>query len=274
MRTPTLKLVTLAVALLGAAGAAQADEWRYAIQPYLWLPTINSTLSFTPPDGGGAPESQTGPNDYLSNLKMLMMLNGEARNGDWAIISDFVYLSFKGERSHVKGIDFNIGGSRNPVSSAVDTGSTTSFSGAEWSLAASRVVGRGPGSTLEALGGVRYFGLKATADWSLNASVTGPNGTRSFPANGSISERVDLWNAILGARGNINFGPNWFMQYYFDLGFGGDSQSKQGMLGGGYRFSWGEASLLYRHIVYEQSSDKLVQKLSFSGPAVGVNFRF
>lgn len=259
----------------GMSGAAQAEDWQYSVQPYLWLPTINTTLKYSPPSGGGAPESEIGPNDWLSNLQMFLMLSGEARKGDWAIISDVAYLKFSGEHSHVKSIDFNAGGSRNPVSSQVDTGSTTSFKGLEWTLAGSKVVARNKADTLEVLGGVRYFGLKATANWSLNAAVSGPGGTTSFPASGSMSEQVDIWNAILGVRGDIQLGQsNWHVPYYLDFGVGPDAQSWQAMLGLGYRFKWGSANFAYRHIAYDQPSDKLLQNLSFSGPAFGANFKF
>ena len=46
------------------------------------------------------------------------------------------------------------------------------------------------------------------------------------------------------------------------------------MAGIGYAFKWGEALLNYRHLYYDQGSDKLVQELEFSGPALGVRFRF
>jgi hypothetical protein len=38
--------------------------------------------------------------------------------------------------------------------------------------------------------------------------------------------------------------------------------------------NWGGVTLTDRHLSYDQSGDKLIQNLSFSGPEVGVNFRF
>jgi hypothetical protein len=269
-----------ALAVLGCvlgSTAAQADEgWQYSVQPYLWLPTINGTLRFPPPSIDiGAPEVETGPNDYLSNLNALLMLSGEARNGDWAIIGDIVYLDFSDEDAHVKNIDYHAGGARNPVSSSLDAGSKTSFSGFEWTLAGSRRFFNDERGSFEVLGGLRYFGLKASADWHLTASVTGPSGTNSFPANGSIDASKDFWQGIVGVRGTVHLGSgNWYMPYYADVGAGGDSWSWQGLLGIAYRFSVGDATLSYRHIEYNQSDDKLVQSLSFSGPAFGFNFHF
>ena len=46
------------------------------------------------------------------------------------------------------------------------------------------------------------------------------------------------------------------------------------MAGIGYSFKWGEALLAYRHLYYEQKEGKLLQDVSFSGPALGAAFRF
>ena len=48
----------------------------------------------------------------------------------------------------------------------------------------------------------------------------------------------------------------------------------QGMLGIAYSWKWIEARLAYRHLYYDQKGDKLVQDMRFSGPALGVTFRF
>ncbi|MGC3963537.1 MAG: hypothetical protein QM803_09475 [Rhodocyclaceae bacterium] len=261
---------------LSSTAAQAAEGWQFSVQPYLWLPTINGTMRFDEPSGGvGSPEVETGPNDYLSNLNGLIMLSGEARKGDWAIIGDIVYLDFSDQDAHVKNIDYNIGGSRNPVSSSLDAGSKTTFSGLEWTLAGSRRLVNDPGGSFEVLGGLRYFGLRASADWHLTASITDPSGTRTFPANGTVDAKKDFWHGIIGVRGTVHLGSgNWYMPYYADIGAGGDSWSWQGLLGISYRFGLGDATLAYRHIEYDQSDNKLVQSLSFSGPSFGFNFRF
>jgi hypothetical protein len=46
------------------------------------------------------------------------------------------------------------------------------------------------------------------------------------------------------------------------------------MTGIGYSFRWGDALLAYRHLYYDQKGDKLLQDISFSGPALAVSFRF
>jgi hypothetical protein len=46
------------------------------------------------------------------------------------------------------------------------------------------------------------------------------------------------------------------------------------MLGVGYTFTWGEVFAAYRHIDYKFDAADGLQDLSFSGPGVGVGFRF
>ena len=46
------------------------------------------------------------------------------------------------------------------------------------------------------------------------------------------------------------------------------------MLGIAYSFKWGEVTLAYRNLYYDQKDDKLLQDLRFDGPALGVTFRF
>ena len=48
----------------------------------------------------------------------------------------------------------------------------------------------------------------------------------------------------------------------------------QAMVGVGYDLGWGDATMLYRHLEWDQGEDELLQGLSFSGPAVSVNYRF
>jgi hypothetical protein len=79
----------------------------------------------------------------------------------------------------------------------------------------------------------------------------------------------------VGLRGRSNIGSGgWFIPYHLDVG-GGDSKLTWQAAGGvGYTYKWGDVRLVYRHLSYEQSGNKLVQDLSFSGPALGARFQF
>jgi hypothetical protein len=254
--------VIAAPCALAQAGSAAADRWQFSVTPYLWLPNVDGTLKYSiPPGSGGSPSVDVGPNSYLENLDFALMLAGEARRGDWAIISDVIYLDFAGESSAVK----SVGGVQVPVNQNTSTG----LKGLVWELAASYTVARSPTATFEVLGGFRYFSVETSVQWQL----AGPIGL--FPQAGSHSQKDELWDAIVGIRGRAKLGGgNWFVPYYLDAGGGSSVLTWQGLTGIGYSFRWGDALLAYRHVFYDQKDDKLLQDISFSGPALGATFRF
>jgi hypothetical protein len=275
-RAGLITLVTLsALALCGPLGAAAqtaGNQWTFSITPYLWLPNVDGTLKYSvPPGGGGSPEVRVGPNDYLENLNMVMMISGEARKSRWSVFTDFIYLDFSDEKSAVKAVNF--GGSL--VGSSANVSTDSSLRGAAWTLGAGYAVLPGRPVEMDVFGGLRYFGLEASTDWQLGLTVTGPGGGQTFPRTGSISEREDLWDGIVGVKGRVWLGKsNWSIPYYLDVGTGSSSLTWQGMLGLAYSYKWIGATLVYRHLYYDMKGDKLIQDARFSGPAFGVNFRF
>jgi len=257
---------------IGAAAQTPGNQWEFSITPYLWLPNIDGTLKYSvPPGGGGSPEVEVGPYDYLEALRFAMMISGEVRKNRWSAFTDFIYLDFSSEKSAVKTVDF--GGSL--VRSSANVSTDSSLRGGAWTLGAGYAVLPGRPVDLDVFGGLRYFGIKASTDWQLTVAVTGPGGGQTFPRTGSISERVDLWDGIVGVKGRVWLGrSNWAIPYYLDAGTGSSRLTWQGMLGVAYSFKWGGVTLAYRHLYYDQKDDKLVQDMRFSGPALGVTFRF
>jgi hypothetical protein len=249
-----------------------SDGWTFAVTPYLWLPNVDGTLKYSPPPAGsGGPEVGVGPNNYLENLNGALMLSGEARKGRWSIVSDLIYLNFAKEESSVRSVDF--GGP--VVASSVDVSTRSSLDGLQWLLAGGYTAMQAPRLQLDVLGGVRYLGIEARSDWQLTADVAGPGPGQTFPATGNISERTDLWDAIIGVRGRVRLGESqWFMPFHLDLGAGSSTFTWQGLLAISYAFKWGDATLGYRHLYYDQSDDKLFQDFRFSGPTLGATFRF
>jgi hypothetical protein len=275
-RTRLIILATLAALMLcgplSAAAQTPGSQWTFSITPYLWLPNIDGTLKYSvPPGSGGGPEVKVGPNDYLENLSMAVMIAGEARKDRWSVFTDFIYLDFSSEESAVKSIDF--GG--NTASASANVSTSSSLKGAAWTLGAGYAVLPGRPVNLDLFGGLRYFGLEASTDWQLALAVTGPGGGRTFPRVGSISEKLDLWDGIVGVKGRVWLGgSNWSIPYYLDVGTGSSSLTWQGLLGVAYTYNWLGVTLAYRHLYYDQKDDKLIQDLRFSGPAIGVTFRF
>jgi hypothetical protein len=151
----------------------------------------------------------------------------------------------------------------------VNANTQTSLKGLVWELAGSYTVSRSDKATFEVLGGLRYAGLEASVDWQLAGPIS------LLPQSGSTSQKVDLWDAIVGVRGKARLGEGgWFVPYYLDVGTGTSALTWQGMAGIGYTFKWGDVLLAYRHLYYDQKDDKLIQDMRFSGPALGASFRF
>jgi hypothetical protein len=272
-----LMLIVIFATIFTAQAQAQsdappADQWKFAITPYLWLPNVNGTLKYSaPPDTGGSPEVETGPNDYLENLQGVLLIAGEVRKDRWSVFTDLIYLEFADEQSSVKAVDF--GGSI--VNSSVNVATDSSLRGLAWTLGAGYAVETGPAVTLDVFGGLRYFDLTVSTNWQLSADITGPGGVQTFPRTGGISKSLTFWDGIVGVRGRIPLGSShWSIPYYLDIGTGSSNWTWQGMLGIDYSFKWGGVMLAYRNLYYDQKDDKLLQDLRFTGPALSVTFRF
>jgi hypothetical protein len=269
-----LSITSIVICTTACTVAHAQSEWEYSLTPYLWLPNVNGTLKYdTPPGTAGKPSVDTGPNNYLENLSGVLMLSGEARKGVWALYADMIYLKFDSEKSNVRNVDFLNGGS-NPISTTLNTGTTSSLEGLTWTLGASRTVISSSKGTLDALAGVRYLDIDASSDWHLSATINGSNGT-TFPANGKVEAKTTLWDGIVGLRGRVQFGTShWSLPYYFDIGTGSSQLTWQVMAGATYSFSWGDLTLAYRHLYYDQKDEALLQNFEFSGPTLGATFRF
>jgi len=260
-----------------ANAQAAADKWTFSVMPYLWLPSMEGTLRYGPPPASGAsPNVSIDADALLGALDMAFMLQAEARKGRWLFATDVIYLDLSSDSSSVRSIDFNPGsGPVNIANTALDTGTQTNLKGTVWTLVGGYAAVQDPRATLDVIGGFRYLDLKATTNWQLSATVTGPGGAQTFATTGSVTKSGELWDAIVGVKGRVKLGEgNWFMPYYLDVGAGDSTLTWQGVLGAGYAFKWGEVLLAYRYLSYEQGGNKLIEDLSFGGLGLGVNFRF
>jgi len=255
------------------------DQWQFSVAPYLWFPTIDGTLQYS---GGGASGSPTvdfeaSPSDYLKDLDFAIFLAADARKGKWSVFTDVAYFKLSSDTSSVRSVDFDAGpGPANPVSATLNAGTSSTMESVIWTLAGGYGFVNEPSASLDFIAGARYLTLKATTDWQLTTTVVGPGPGQVFPASGTISERENLLDGIVGVRGRVKFGDSdWFTPYYLDVGTGSSELTWQGQLGVGYAFKWGDFVLAYRHLAYAQNdNDKLIQDLELSGFAVGGIFHF
>ena len=262
MKKTAWVMVLLGVLAVREAQAANDEQWRFAVTPYLWLPTVDADLGFESSGSGGSPVEVT---NILEHLEAALFLNAVASRGDWGLTLDLVYCDFSRTGSKVTSIDLPGQAADTPI----NAGTTTGLTGSMISVLGSHALWRSASSSFDLLAGVRYTHVSATLDWSFAAGA-GP-----LAATGSAGLDADLWDGVVGVRGRLGRpGSAWFVPMYLDAGTGTSRFTWQGMLGVGYAFRWGDVLAIYRELEFNENGTEGVQHLSFSGPALGATFRF
>ncbi len=280
MRIISIMLALVCSAVSGAARAETSpDEWQFQLTPYLWLPTIGGTFNFDlPPAGGGSPDLEVGPTDWLELLNFGILIGGSARKGRFSIFTDVVYLSMsKINDGKVVSVEGAVTGNliSIPVRADLTLNTQTDFDGLLWTIAAGYTVKETETSSVELFAGARFFSIDVSASWELSAAITTPGGTELLAAQGSVGSKTDLWDGIIGVRGHFDFETGkWSVPYYFDIGTGSSDLTWNAMAGLSRSYGWGNLMFVYRHLEYDEGSDGLMRGFSFSGPAIGAGFRF
>ena len=281
IRVAVLALVFACVSGVACA-QSRSDEWQFGLTPYLWLPTIDGALSFSVPPGGGGspPDVEVGPTDWLDLLNAGLLISGSARKGRFSVSADLVYLSLTSKNDgRVVSVEDNITAPGSPIqipiSATLNLNTRTDLDGLVWMITGGYSIEQTETSSMDIFAGVRYFGVDTTASWDLSADITTPGGTVLLPAQGSIGSDVDLWDGVVGLRGQFQVGDgNWSLPYYIDVGAGDSDMTWNAMVGLSYEYGWGDLVIAYRHLDYDQGLGGLMQGFSFSGPAVGARFHF
>ena len=241
--------------------SALADDWEYSISPYLWLPTLKLDSSDVG-DGtepGEGSDLEIGPIDYLDALDFALMVSGEARNGEWAVLADLVYIDFGIDNSDIE--------IRPPDSEPLFGTYSAELSGSVFTLAGGKTLRDDDRSRLDAVLGWRRFYMEL--------GVSGdPNNVEPF----EIRSDLEYNDAFVGINGRYDVGTSdhWSFRYYADIGAGQSDLTWQAVLGFEYAYGWGDLYIDYRHLDYDFGDNDELEDvtLSFSGPAFGVTFRF
>jgi hypothetical protein len=264
----TVAAPLLALSLAGTAPVATLAQgmgsgWQFEAALYGWFPAIDGTTSF--PDGGGSSiDLSTG--DVLDALKFAFFTVFQARNGVWGLFTDIAYADLGDSKSASR--DFTIGGQRPPV--GVTANLDLDVKSWIWTLAGTYQLKNDDAASMDLLFGARMLDMTNRLNWSLNGS--GGNLARS----GEVEVGATNWDAVIGLRGRAYLGQDrkWFVPYYADIGTGESKLTWQVNAGVGYQFDWGALIASWRYLDYDFKSDSLIQSMSFSGPLVGVVFRF
>jgi opacity protein-like surface antigen len=249
-----LVIVTAMPAIAAAEEPAQKDGWQFGANIYMWMPTI----------GGKSTNGDTieiNFDDILKDLEFFYMGGFEARNGRWHLTTDVIYMKLKQENNGK--VTVPVG----PGEVAFDVDATVKLQA--W------IVTPAVGYTfidtekvrMEVLAGARYLWLKP----ELELDVTGPLHERDR----HISDSGDVWDGIVGIRGNVNLDKNWYIPYYVDIGTGDSNLTWQWMAGFGCKVSKVvDVVAAWRYIYWRFDDNKVLSHLYINGPLVGVKFRF
>jgi opacity protein-like surface antigen len=237
------KMIILLVSILFFAAAAPAvgtaqeatqENWQFDAAVYLWGASIGGKSS-------SGSDLDIDFDDLFDNLKMAFMGSVGARKEKWSLMADVIYLDVEDD-THV--------GSGVKLSAEMTGWIVTPSVG--YNLINSEK------ARFDILGGARYLFLKA--DLGLG--------------NENVADSDSVWDGIVGVKGHVNLGKNWYLPYYGDIGTGNSNYTWQAFGGVGYRFRKVDVVAAYRYLNYDFDDGAVFDDLNFHGPFIGVKYKF
>lgn len=262
-RTVTkLSVITVLALAVNTPAMAQThkgygDEWQNAVALYAWGAGISGTTS----RGTGI---DIDFDDLLDNLEGGFMGSYQGRKGRWSVLADVLVLDVEGERQ--RDLIPPIGPGFGLFSAEAKVG----MEGTVFQALGGYNLYNREGTSSDFIFGARYLDLSTDliVDFSLSLPETEP--LRRFEWKASD----DLWDAVVGFKGRIGLGDRWYLPYYADIGAGDSDFTWQASAGIAFRAAdWVDIALAYRYLAWDIGGE-LIEDLNFSGPALGVVFRF
>jgi hypothetical protein len=235
-----------------ARAAAEEPErkagWQFGADVYLWMASIGGQTA-------GGDNIDVSFNDLLSKLKFGFMGVVHARNGKWHFTTDVIYLKLEADNSSQLTVP---DGSRLKVNSTLKLAAWVVTPAIGYSVIDTEQV------RMEVLAGARY--LYVNPELELQVPGVGSRNT---------SNSADVWDGIVGIRGEVNLSKNWYVPYYLDMGTGNSEFVWQATAGVGYRINKTvEVVATYRYMEWKFKDNKALDNLNFSGPLVGLRLLF
>jgi hypothetical protein len=230
-----------------AADSPSTGNWQHSLTLYAWLPSLDGEFKYQLDNGGS---STIDASKILDSLNMTFMGAYETRKDKWVFLSDLIYLNLSNDKDRetigYSNVDMKLKGWQLGLYGGYNLYQTSR-------------------SSLDLMAGLRYL--------TIDSEVKLSSDLERLP-DLKLTKDTDVWDGIIGLRGRTDLNENWFIPYYADIGTGDSDLTWQAMTGIGYQAGWGDMSLVYRRLEWDQDEDKLLQDVSFSGPALAVKFRF
>jgi len=189
--------------------AASADDaWNFSIEPYLLAANIEGDASVGRAVGA---EVDVDTGDILENLKMAMMIHGEAHHPEgWGIIFDYGFMKL--------GAD-GVSSTGGVIDAEVRQGTLELLGARRFDLAK---------SYYEIYGGIRWW--DNDIDLFINPAI--------LPGSATASINQDWVDPVIGIRFTTSLSRDWELVLRGDIGGFGVSSDFSGLLAAGahYRF--------------------------------------
>jgi hypothetical protein len=252
-------VILLAFAIATTATAEPgSDQWTYSAEIYGWLPDIKTTTA----TGGDVDITQ---HDLIENIQMFFFASAAAYKGKWSLFADTVYFKISADGGLTESVPV-----LGPIELDVDIEADIAMKAFVGTLGGTYNVFDNDKATVNLIGGARYLWIKL--DSKFDFSILLPRQEVDRKENETLSG--DVWDGIVGVKGQINLNDKWYLPYYVDIGTGQSDLTWQTVAGVGYKFKWGDVLLTYRYLDYEFKSDYLLDDLAAKGPQVGAKFYF
>jgi len=236
-------LAFLLTAQLVLAAEESNDGWQYHGSLYLWAADID----IQDPDG----ENDTiSFNDIVKNLEMVLMGGLGGRKDKLGFQIDAIYLdvSDQDESTVIPGL-----------LTLTEVELTTTIL---TPMATYRVVEDGQLS-LDLLGGARYLHMDLTL---------------KFDEISSTNDDANIFDGIVGFRGDIKLNKDWHLPFYYDIGKGDTELTYQAFAGINYKYSSFDLAAGYRYLKFKFDDDEdfgnVLNHLIIKGPLIGVKYWF
>jgi hypothetical protein len=237
---------------------AQSD-WEFQAAPYFWALSMDGDVTVK----GRKADVDVSFSDIWDELNIALMLEYEARKGNWGLWGNTIYADLGGSDTHAGPLTIE------PTATVLWQGAGGSYRMGTWDLADSSGK-HTPSVTVDTYFGIRYTYLDVDLD------IKGLD---------DIDKSEDWLEPLVGVRTLWNLSERWSVNLAGDIGgvaFGSDfAWSAFGLIG--YRFSlFGEdnanAIAGYRALSQDYSdghgSDKFEWDITLHGPVLGLVITF
>ena len=259
LKALTTSVVTIFVIL--TSGFASGEEvaplpkvgegFRFAITPYVWVPSVHGTIDY---DNTQIATASMSGSTIVKNLDTGFMLDGEIHYGRWGVLGNATFAKLKMPNTQA-----NL-----PAQGTTATAQTDIWMGI-YTAAGTYTAYSSEQFYLDVLAGARFLHLNSKTNLSETA------------AQSTLFSGLSSTDAVGGVQGRIRLGESrFFVPYYVDAG-GGSSIAKftsQQILGVGYSFKLADVLLVYNNLYYNFNKNNYSAYVDMGGPAIAATFRF